>query len=388
MMVTPLGPDFASDLNIPTSHLGMVGGSYAAAAAIAGLIGTVFLDRFDRRRVLGLALAGLVLGTAAGGLAFSFATLVLARIIAGLFGGPATSLALAILSDLIPEQRRGRAFGAVMGAFSVASVVGVPMGLWMARHGGWRTPFFAVAGLGMTLGAACVLLLPPMRAHLDRPPSDDGDKTMIMAILARREVVLALLSIAVTMMSSFLIIPNFPAYLQYNCGVPRSHMEHLFAIGGICSFISMRVVGRLVDRYGSPVIAAIGTTFYVANLAGGYLFGVMLLPPEIFMAIFMMSQSIRNIAATTLSSRVPYEYERARYQSMLSAVQHIASACGAFFGAFVLTERPDHSLSGITRLTVLAMILATFHPVVLELIDRKLRRRARFLHSLTLPQEK
>lgn len=52
MMVMPLGPDFARDLGIPTSQLGLIGGSYTAAAAVTGLLGAFFLDRFDRRSAL------------------------------------------------------------------------------------------------------------------------------------------------------------------------------------------------------------------------------------------------------------------------------------------------------------------------------------------------
>lgn len=375
MMVTPLGPDFARDLGIPTSKLGLIGGSYAAAASIAGLLGTFFLDRFDRRKALGVALAGLVLGTAAGGLSTGLFTLVLARVIAGMFGGPATSLAMSILTDLVPPERRGRAFGAMMGAFSVASVVGVPAGLWMSRQGGWRSPFLAVAGIGMTLGAACVMLLPSVRAHLDRHRQGGHQDVPLLSIIARREVTLALCTIAATMMSSFLIIPNFSAYLQYNCGIPRSQMEPLYAIGGVCSFLAMRLLGRMVDRYGSPRVAMGGTLIYVLTLTLGYLFGRLLLPATVIMAAFMVSQSARNISATTLSSRVPGDDERARYQSMLSAVQHIAAAGGSFFGALMLTELPDGSLAGMTRLTMLAMLLALLHPLLLTLIDQTLRRR-------------
>ena len=64
MMVMPLGPDFASALDIPTSHIGVVGGSYTLAAALAGLVGLPFLDRFDRRLALGVSMLGLVVGTA------------------------------------------------------------------------------------------------------------------------------------------------------------------------------------------------------------------------------------------------------------------------------------------------------------------------------------
>src|SRR5688500_17567078 len=92
MMVMPLGPDFARDLGIPSSQLGLIGGSYTAAAAIVGIAGAFFLDRFDRRRALAVALAGLVLGTVAGGFATGLPSLLGARILAGAFGGPATAL--------------------------------------------------------------------------------------------------------------------------------------------------------------------------------------------------------------------------------------------------------------------------------------------------------
>src|SRR5688500_6667798 len=131
-MVMPLGPDFAEALGIKNSRLGLVGGSYTAAAALSGIAGSFFLDRFDRRKALAVALAGLILGTALGGFSIGFRTMIAARVIAGLFGGPATSISLAILADVVPPERRGRAMGFVMGAFSIASILGVPAGLEMA----------------------------------------------------------------------------------------------------------------------------------------------------------------------------------------------------------------------------------------------------------------
>src|SRR5436190_23911217 len=67
MIVMPLGPDFAKGLGVDMSHLGIIGGSYTAAAAVAGLATARFLDRFDRRSALGVAMLGLVAGTLAGG---------------------------------------------------------------------------------------------------------------------------------------------------------------------------------------------------------------------------------------------------------------------------------------------------------------------------------
>jgi MFS family permease len=68
MIVLPLGPDFARALAIAPSHVGFIGGAYSAAACVAGLAASLFLDRFDRRRALAACMAGLVVGTALGGL--------------------------------------------------------------------------------------------------------------------------------------------------------------------------------------------------------------------------------------------------------------------------------------------------------------------------------
>jgi predicted MFS family arabinose efflux permease len=168
MMVMPLGPDFMAALGIDSSEIGKIGGSYTAAAAISGIVSARFLDRFDRRKALAVAMLGLALGTAAGGFATGLGTLILARVVAGIFGGPATSLSLAIVADIIPKERMGKAMGAVMSAFSVASVLGVPLGLQLALWFDWRAPFFFVAGLGLLITANAIFWLPSMRGHIEK----------------------------------------------------------------------------------------------------------------------------------------------------------------------------------------------------------------------------
>src|SRR5260370_22917338 len=74
VMVMPMGPDFAAALGIPSAKLGMIGGSYTAAAPLSGLAGSFFLHRFDPRPALGVAMLGLAAGTALGSLATGLGT--------------------------------------------------------------------------------------------------------------------------------------------------------------------------------------------------------------------------------------------------------------------------------------------------------------------------
>jgi predicted MFS family arabinose efflux permease len=169
MIVPPLGPDFAKSLGIPSSNLGLIAGSYTAAAAVAGLVSSFFIEKFDRRSALAFTMLGLVIATASAGLAGGLPTLLLARVMAGCFGGPAMALAMAVIADVIPAHRRGRAMGAVMSSFAAASVLGVPVGLELARIGGWRLPFFSIAALGVFV-AVDVLAGEPLveKAHPSR----------------------------------------------------------------------------------------------------------------------------------------------------------------------------------------------------------------------------
>ncbi len=385
MMVMPLGPDLALGVGLPSSQLGLLSFSYAVAACCAGALGALFLDRFDRRNALGVAMLGLVLGTAAGGLATGPLTMMLSRVLAGAFGGPATSLSIAVVADAVPVERRGRALGAVMGAFSVASVFGVPAGLWLARHGGWRMPFFAVAGMGFVVGMLAVLLLPPMRKHLlgvpgkvdasGQPEAAALPKVALTEIVRRPEVPVALATVFLVMAASFSLVPNMAAYLQANCGLPRQDLEYLYAIGGLFSFFSMRGVGLLVDRFGSTPVSIVGTLLLVAVQAAGFVTDQMLLPMTLFFVLFMVAQSSRAVAMSAVTTRVPQPHERARYQSLQSAVQHLGQGSGSILGSLILTELPDKRLGGMPRLTVVAMVLALTLPPMLIWVQRRLARR-------------
>lgn len=373
MIVMPLGPDFATALGIPTSRLGIIGGTYTAAAAVAGLVAALFLDRFDRRRALATAMVGLVAATAAAGLADSFAELVAARALAGAFGGPATSVALAILSDAVPPERRGRAMGAVMGAFSAASVLGVPAGLWLARVGGWRLPFLSVAAMGLLVAFGALALMPPMRGHLLREArAAVAASRPLAAFLADRRVQLSYLATAAAMMGAFAVIPNLFTFFLYNVGYPRARVEPLYMVGGVVSFFSMRAGGRIVDRRGPLPVVLFGTILLLALFALGFLPAHPLVPVLPLFVGFMLGNSVRMVALNTLTSKVPAPAERGRFMSGQSAVQHLASAVGAMVSTLLLHERPDHSLGGMPRLALFSMALTVFLPLLVVATQRRL----------------
>lgn len=366
MMVIPMGPDFAAGLGIELSKLGSVAGSYTFAASIAGVLGSFFLDRFDRKKAMLVSMLGLAVGTFLGGFSTNLVTLLAARCIAGVFGGTTASLALSIVSDIVPPARRGKAMGVVMGSFSLASVFGVPLGLEVARLGGWRMPFFGLAALCIIVLAFASWKLPSIRLHLNHPTGKSSFRGLL-----RHDVLLSYAMTALVMLGAFLMIPNFSAFFQFNLHFPREKLGVLYLIGGTLSFFVMRMAGKWIDKIGTLKVALVATAGMAFILVTGYIIFPPVLSPFLIFALFMISTSSRNVSAMSLGSRVPHLHERARYMSFQSAVQHLFAAIGAFISSAMLTETAEGKLQGMPQLASLSLCIALVVPFLIAMVEKK-----------------
>lgn len=133
VIIMPLGGRLMSELSITPVQFGWVVSVYALAAGVASLFASFAMDRFDRKSVLLTMYGGFGLSTLFCGLAADYEQLLLARTLAGVFGGLAAVTIMTILGDVFPPEKRGRATGAITSAFAVASVVGLPLGLLLAE---------------------------------------------------------------------------------------------------------------------------------------------------------------------------------------------------------------------------------------------------------------
>lgn len=369
MMVMPLGPDFAAALGIPAAKLGWIAGAYTAAAAVSGLLSSSILDRFDRRHALLLAACGMSLGHLAGAFAPDLTMLLASRVLAGAFGGPASALSMSIVVDAVAPQRRGRALGAIMGAFSLASVIGVPIGLQLAQWFDWRAPFIFVGASGLLLIAVLAARLPAQRAHLAHP-RESG----LLRLLRPLDMRIAYLTGMSGMIAGFLVIPNISAFIQLNLGYPRADIGMLYLVGGAISFFTTRLAGWMADRVGAVSTASLATVGLIASILIGYVFasGV---PVMVFFALFMACNAMRNVSASSLTTAVPRAQERAGFMAISNATQHIALASGSFLSAQMLTNAADGRLLGMPQVAMLAASLAVAQPLLMSWLSHRLTAR-------------
>lgn len=362
MMVMPMGPDFAVALGIPMSQLGLVGSAYTWAAVVVGLAGARLLDRFPRRAALVAAAGGLGVATAAAAFAPSLPFLLLARAAAGACGGLAGTLCFSIVVDLVPEERRGRAMAIVSSGFSISSIVGVPLGLELARRGGWRAPFLIVGGAVLALALACRLALPPLRAHLE---STEPDQPLALDT----GLLLSFIAFGLAVLGNFMLIPNLSAFLQFNLGFPRESLGWLYFYGGLASLAAMRLAGAWSDRSGALPVVTLASVVTAASLFLG-VHEPAWIPPVLFYALFMGANASRWVSIYSLASRLPPPRARARFLSAQAAAGHAFSGMGSYLSTRFLSADAAGRLTGLERLAFAAAVMGLLVPFVVKRLEK------------------
>jgi predicted MFS family arabinose efflux permease len=186
---------------------------------------------------------------------------------------------------------------------------------------------------------------------------------------------ISLANTALLMLGLFAVVPNISAFVQHNLGYPRESIGVLYLVGGVASFVVMRLVGKLVDRFGVSRLFALGTLLHAIALVGAFVHPVPWLPVLLVFTIFMLSGSVRMVPMQTLASRVPRPEQRARFMSAQSAVQHSASALGAMLASLLLSAAPDGKLVGMDEVALAALAAACLVPFGIALLERRVAAR-------------
>src|SRR4249919_915640 len=182
MLMSPLGALIMPSLSVTPAQFGTVVSAYAFAAGISGLLTAGFADRFDRKKLLLFFYTGFIAGTAWCGVANSFESLLLARIVTGLFGGVIGSVVLAIATDLFPPQMRGRVMGFIQTAFAASQILGIPIAIYLSNRWSWHVPFLALAVLGILGGLLIAWQMKPVADHLKVPQEHGAFKHLLNTV--------------------------------------------------------------------------------------------------------------------------------------------------------------------------------------------------------------
>jgi predicted MFS family arabinose efflux permease len=336
MIIMPLGAQLMRVFQITPTQFTYLVAAYGLAAALFGFVGGFVLDRFDRKRSLLVLYAGFGMATFACGLAPTHHWLLAARFAAGAFGGLASAMVTAMVGDVIPPERRGRALSYVSISFAVASVLGVPVGLFLAGKFGWHAPFFMLGGCAAANLAISAAALPPIRTAIH----DHAPWRQMHGILAHRVHLRAFAVGAVLVMAGGCLVPFIAPSMVVNVGLTEGQLAYAYAAGGICTIISMPIVGRLSDRMDKlRLLGWMSAAAVLVVLVLTRLEPAPLAVACVVMALFMVTMSSRFTPAMAMVTNAVDARYRGGFMSINSAVQQAASGlANVIAGIFVTTD--------------------------------------------------
>lgn len=153
-------PDIAAGLKVSEVTVGNLVSLFAFVYAPVTPLGSALSARFPRFATH-LTLVGVFLiGNVLCAFASNYGVLVVARILIALVSGTLVAIAMTYAPDVTTEQYRTKFIAWVFSGFSIASVVGVPVGTWVANTFGWRWAFHLVNVLTVALIVLMVMVLP------------------------------------------------------------------------------------------------------------------------------------------------------------------------------------------------------------------------------------
>ena len=366
MVMSPLGDILMKDLDLKPTRFGLVVSAYAFSAGISGLLTAGFADRFDRKKLLLFFYIGFIGGTILCGVVTSYALLVAARIVTGLFGGVIGSISMAIVADLFTLQQRGRVMGFIQMGFGASQILGIPIGLYLANAWGWHAPFLWVAGMAAIVAALIAVKLQPISKHLLIQKDKSAFKHLIHT-LAKKNYRIGFTATALLSVGGFMLMPFGSAFAINNLHITQHELPVLFMIAGLSTLVIMPIVGKLsdsIDKFKIFAFASIWTIITVAVYTNLSITPLWLV--AIFNVLMMAGVMSRMIPSTALVTAIPVAEDRGAFMSINSSLQQIAGGIAAAFAGMIVVQKDKFSplehyntlgfiIIGISILTILLM---------------------------------
>lgn len=363
MMATGILNDVIASLNVSVAQAGQLISVCALIVCLGAPVLAAWVAGWDRKKLLSWSLVWYGLWHALAALAPSFSSLLACRVLAMLAAAIFTPQAASCIALLVPEHQRGRAITFVFLGWSVASVIGSPLGAWIGGVWGWRWSMALIAALSL-LGAAWLWLRMPERVV---PPA--------LSAAAWRQTLSSrtlLITLSVTVLSGggqFILFSYLAPYMTQRFATSPGQFSAMLLGYGAMGFVGNALLTRHIERVG----ASRAVFMALLSIASG-----MLLTPWtthwIAMGLALLPWGLGVFASNSaqqarLVNQAPW-LASASVALNTSAI-YAGQALGATVGAAVivhqsLTSLPHFSLMGMLLalgLSALATRYARLHPL-------------------------
>lgn len=350
-LVAPLLPTLSHRFGVSLDVSGWMVSAYALGYALFALFAGPFSDGRDRRKVLLVGLVGFVVATAACGFAWSFWSMIAFRFLAGVSAAFVTPQIWASVPALVPPPLIVRTMGFATAGLSIAQVVGVPLGSWLAA-GSVRLPFWGIAG------AATVLWLLLARAFPSVPTASPGNRQGLVrtyaGVLRSRTLALFLLAYLIFQTGTFEAFSFIGSWFATDFGLTVGSIGSAMIALGIGSAIGSLFGSHLVRRLGEPrslLLALVGLIVLYALLpwSPNLTVAIVVLTVIFLVVGFVFPLFMSGLQARTSSAR-------GTVSSLANAAMYVGATVGGVVGGLLLAN--VSGFRGVAGFTVAVYLVA------------------------------
>lgn len=320
----------ASELHASEGMTGLMMTIPAIVAAVAAPGIMLAAGRLDRRIILWVLSAILVLSNLLVALAPNFATVLLGRVLLGIDVGAFWAISSIVATRIVPPASVGKANAIIFAGISAGTVLGVPAGAIIGHAFGWRMAFGVVAAFGALVLAAQVWLLPRLA------PSEVVSVRHLIALFRIPRARVGLVAIFTSFVGHFGAYTYMGAFLEHETQVTPALLSSLLLAYGVAGFIGNFIAGSAAQR--NPRLT-LGLTALGLGLAMVLLtmFGRAELPAAALILLWGFAFGALPIATQGwMLKAAPKEMESA--SAMYIAVLQLGLASGAYLGGVAVDQ--------------------------------------------------
>ena len=323
-------PEIAEGLGVSVTAVGVLISAYAVGVVLGAPTLTAIGLRFTPRGTLVALMVVFVVGNTLSALAPTYGLLVAARVLTALAHGSFFGVGAVAARRLVPPDRSARAISLMITGLTLANVVGVPLGTFVAQQASWR----------IVLGAIAVIGLVTIAGLLAWMPGDAGEPTDLRAELRafRRGQVWLVLGLTMIGFAALFSVYSYVSPILTDLGgIPAEWVTPVLALFGIGSTVGTLVGGRLGDRFGFSFVAVGLVAMAVVLVAFAFLARTPVLAVTLLVLFGTLSFALGPVVQDAVidAAAVPGG-------SLVSAANqaafNIANAIGAALGALVISQ--------------------------------------------------
>ena len=355
-IILPQLPYYAEAFGATGVWVGAILTAYSAAQLVgASLLGRLS-DRFGRRPILLMSLAGSAASLLLSGLAGSLWLLLVARALAGLFGG-SIAAAQAYIADVTAPTERAKYMGLLGASIGLGFVFGPALGSFLARFG-FGAAAFAAAGLAAANLVFAFFRLPETRGVEARQRAHARvDWSNLLDALHHPSIGRLLAATFLSTLAFVAMEATFALLGEARLGLDASRLGFVFAyVGVVMVIVQGGLVGRLAPRFGERKLATAGALVMAASL------GALPLAPSIWMALVPLAglavgQGLTTPMLSTLLSRATDADEQGGTLGLGQSLAAAARAVGPIGAGWLYDQSVVAPYAAAAVVMVLAAVL-------------------------------